>query len=86
MIYTTNVTLQWQPGIYAAKHDVYIGTSFADVNNANTSTPGIYKGRQDPNNYPVTGLTPGQPITGGLMRSTVSIPGKAMSGALRFSR
>jgi hypothetical protein len=59
MIYSTSVTLKWQPGIYAAHHNVYLGGSFADVNNATPSTPGIYKGQQDPNNYPVTGLTPG---------------------------
>jgi regulation of enolase protein 1 (concanavalin A-like superfamily) len=60
LAYTTTVNLQWQPGIYAAKHDVYFGESFDDVNNATTSTPAIYKGRQDPNNYTVTGLTPGK--------------------------
>ncbi len=60
LAYSTTVTLQWQPGIYAANNDVYFGESFADVNNATTSTPVIYKGRKDPNNYTVTGLTPGK--------------------------
>jgi len=59
LVTSTSVTLQWQPGVYAAKHDVYIGTSFEDVNKAATSTPIIYKGRKDPNNYTVTNLTPG---------------------------
>jgi hypothetical protein len=58
----TSVTvskLTWKPGDFAAHHDVYIGTNLADVNNATTSTAGIYRGRQDPNSYTVTDLTPG---------------------------
>jgi hypothetical protein len=51
--------LKWLPGDFAAKHDVYIGTVLADVNNATTSTPVIYKGRQDPNSFGVTDLIPG---------------------------
>jgi regulation of enolase protein 1 (concanavalin A-like superfamily) len=51
--------LAWKPGDRAAKHDVYLGTSFADVNNADTSTPDIYKGRQDPNTFTATNLIPG---------------------------
>ncbi len=57
-----NVTvskLTWKPGDYAARHDVYLGTSLADVNNATTATAGIYKGRQDPNSFTVADLTPG---------------------------
>jgi hypothetical protein len=55
----TPTVLKWLPGDYAVKHDVYFGTSLTDVNNATTSTLGIYKIRQDPNSYPVTNLTPG---------------------------
>jgi hypothetical protein len=44
-------TLRWGPGEHAAKHDVYIGTDKAAVEAANTSTPSIYKGRFDPNEY-----------------------------------
>jgi hypothetical protein len=62
MIYSTDVSLQWQPGIYAAKHDVYLDTDFTDVNDATEgSHPGVtyYSYRQDANSYSATGLTPG---------------------------
>ncbi|MHC4499431.1 MAG: hypothetical protein ACYS21_10005, partial [Planctomycetota bacterium] len=52
------VVLSWYKGIYAADplaHDVYFGTSYADVNDANSSWPvgGVYKGGQllDANSY-----------------------------------
>jgi len=35
----------WRAGIYAASHDVYFGTDFDDVNNADTSSP-EFKGTQ----------------------------------------
>jgi hypothetical protein len=60
LVDSTNVSLQWQAGVYANLHDVYIGTDLDDVNNATVSTPDIYKGRQDPNNYMATDLVPGQ--------------------------
>jgi hypothetical protein len=41
-----DASLSWRAGAYATHHDVYFGTSFADVNSANTSTSGIYKARQ----------------------------------------
>lgn len=45
---TTNVypeqKLSWTRGAYASNHQVYLGTNFNDVNNANTSTSGIYRG------------------------------------------
>jgi len=42
-----SATLGWTKGTTAASHDVYLGTSFADVNTANHSTPaGIWKGNQ----------------------------------------
>jgi len=43
--------ISWNPGVYADKYDVYFGTTFNDVNNANTSTAGIYKGRQSDTTY-----------------------------------
>jgi regulation of enolase protein 1 (concanavalin A-like superfamily) len=43
--------LSWRPGEYATEHDVYFGTSFNDVNNANISTAEIYKGRQSDTTY-----------------------------------
>ncbi|MHC4642643.1 MAG: LamG-like jellyroll fold domain-containing protein, partial [Planctomycetota bacterium] len=48
------VTLNWMPGKYAAKHDVYISTSRDLVNSRDA---GAYIGRIDPNSfgpYPVT--------------------------------
>jgi len=35
----TEVTLSWSPGQYAATHDVYLGTSFEDVENASRTNP-----------------------------------------------
>ncbi|HUW19332.1 MAG TPA: LamG domain-containing protein [Sedimentisphaerales bacterium] len=50
------LTLTWKPGDYAAKHDVYFGTDFNDVNDADANLPvgiSVYKGRQarDANSY-----------------------------------
>ena len=44
-------TLSWTPGENAAKHDVYFGTDRNAVEDADTTTTGIYRGRQDPNTY-----------------------------------
>jgi len=50
-------TLSWTLGAYADKHDVYFGTNFNDVNDANTSdTTGIYRGRRDANTYDPPGF------------------------------
>lgn len=48
--------ISWSAGENAAQHDVYIGTNFADVDNATTSSTGIYKQRQAlaDANYPVS--------------------------------
>ena len=45
--------LGWTPGKNAQTHDVYLGTVFADVNNADRSTPpGLLVSRdQDANMY-----------------------------------
>jgi len=51
-----NVTLNWKGGTHTqgtAGHQVYFGTSFAEVEDANTSTAGVYRGARDVNNYPV---------------------------------
>ncbi|MHC4501332.1 MAG: hypothetical protein ACYS21_19745, partial [Planctomycetota bacterium] len=43
-----NATLSWQPGLYADSHDVYLGTDFDAVQDANTAeTLGVYMARQD---------------------------------------
>jgi hypothetical protein len=34
-----DITLGWQPGETAAKHNVYVGTDLADVNNASVTNP-----------------------------------------------
>jgi len=36
---SNNTTLSWTPGLYADKHDVYVGTSFNDVNDASRADP-----------------------------------------------
>ena len=48
-----DVTLSWKPGIYAVKHDVYFGTNFDDVNDADRTNPlGVLVSQdQDPNSY-----------------------------------
>jgi hypothetical protein len=47
-----NVMLTWTPGKDVLWHDVYFGTNYDDVNDANTTlTLGVYKGRQDVNFY-----------------------------------
>ncbi|MHC4646588.1 MAG: LamG domain-containing protein [Planctomycetota bacterium] len=53
-----SINLSWTPGADAAEtggHDVYFGTSFSDVDNAGTSSVGIYQGRQDSNSHPEIG-------------------------------
>jgi len=47
------VTLRWTAGIKAAQHDVFFGTDRDAVANADTTTAGIYRGRQnfDANDY-----------------------------------
>ena len=51
-----SATFVWAPGIAAVSHNVYLGFSFNDVNNATTSSTGIYKGSRDVNNYDPCGL------------------------------
>ncbi|MHC4153726.1 MAG: LamG domain-containing protein [Planctomycetota bacterium] len=48
------VVLCWTPGVYAAEHDVYLGTDFDEVKDANTNS-GVYQTTQDVNCWP-TGL------------------------------
>jgi|GEM_PF-2831931 len=43
--------LQWLSGDWADRHDVYFGTSYDDVNDADTTTAVIYKGPQVNNDY-----------------------------------
>jgi hypothetical protein len=41
-----NEDIKWRAGVDASSHDVYFGTSFADVNDATTSTAVIFRGNQ----------------------------------------
>ncbi len=52
--------LSWSPGDNAAQHDVYFGTDRDAVDNADTSTPDIYRGRQGNTSY-----TPGEGVEWG---------------------
>ncbi|MGA1979517.1 MAG: LamG-like jellyroll fold domain-containing protein [Sedimentisphaerales bacterium] len=47
--------LSWSPGVSARSHDVYFGTDYNDVNNADTLSP-EYKGNYDINSYDPGGL------------------------------
>lgn len=53
-----DVVLGWTPSEFAARHDVYFGTSLDDVNNAAPSADptGAYAGRQDVTAYDPDGL------------------------------
>jgi hypothetical protein len=42
----SDANLAWTPGAYATWHDVYLGFNYAAVRDADTSTAGVYKGRQ----------------------------------------
>ncbi len=46
-----NITLGWTPGEDALSHDVYFGTDFNDVKNANTTDPNVYMGNYSVNSY-----------------------------------
>jgi len=39
-------TLQWTAGDQALEHDIYFGTDYDDVANADITTPDVYRGRQ----------------------------------------
>ncbi|MHC4675888.1 MAG: LamG domain-containing protein [Planctomycetota bacterium] len=48
------VDLEWEPGDYATSHEVYFGTNWYEVNDANNDAnywPDVYKGKQDPCTY-----------------------------------
>jgi hypothetical protein len=50
-----NTILSWWAGKDALTHDVYLGTDFVDINDANTSSP-EYKGNQSATSYDPCGL------------------------------
>jgi hypothetical protein len=43
-----DVNMSWRRGAFAEKHDVYLGTDWDDVNDANTASAPIYRGRLNP--------------------------------------
>ena len=47
---TIDLTLSWQAGTYAASHDLYIGTDFNDVNDADNGSA-VFKGNLANSNY-----------------------------------
>ncbi len=56
-----NVVLSWSAGMDAESHDVYFGTSFGDVNDADINDSNVFMGNQDvtywdTNNYDSNGL------------------------------
>ncbi len=53
-----DVSLSWEPGIYAQTHDVYFGTVLEDVNNAdrNNQLGVLFEQGQDANTYDPNGL------------------------------
>jgi hypothetical protein len=49
-----DVSLSWVPGSYAASHEVYFGTDWDGVNNANRfDTTNIFRGDYDANSYAI---------------------------------
>jgi len=55
-----DVVLSWTPGPFAATHDVYFGTSFADVNSAGTTSPLLLSRTQAGSTYDPGRLDIGQ--------------------------
>jgi hypothetical protein len=51
-----DVVLSWTPSDFAKTHNVYIGTSFDDVNTATTSSPLLVSTAEDANTYDPPGL------------------------------
>jgi hypothetical protein len=54
-----DVNLVWRPGDYAISHDVYVGASWDDVNDAATVDAEFIK-NQEPNSYPPEALEMGE--------------------------
>jgi len=57
---TQTPILNWKPGEKALWHDVYFSTDQTGVGNADTTTLGIYQGRQAATSYSLRGLEWGQ--------------------------
>jgi hypothetical protein len=55
----SNVILSWHRGVGALSQDVYFGTDYSEVNNANINDANVYMGNQDVNNWNPGGLDSG---------------------------
>ncbi|HUT28853.1 MAG TPA: S8 family serine peptidase [Sedimentisphaerales bacterium] len=51
-----HIVLGWSPGGYALSHDVYFGTDYNDVNDANTTDLEAFVGNRDSNSWDPCGL------------------------------
>lgn len=54
LLCTGDVNLTWYPGFFAADtngHEIYFGTNFSEVYDANTSDPNVYKGKVTNTSY-----------------------------------
>jgi len=51
-----DVVLSWSPGYGAVSHDVYLGTDYDDVNDADVDDPNVYMGNQTATSYDPNGL------------------------------
>ncbi|MHC4912484.1 MAG: LamG domain-containing protein [Planctomycetota bacterium] len=56
----SDVTINWTPGIFTVTHDVYLGTSFDDVNEATSTVDpnNVFMGNQGPNSFDVCDYDP----------------------------
>ena len=56
----SDVTINWTPGIFTVTHDVYLGTSFDDVNDATSTVDpnNVFMGNQGPNTFDVCDYDP----------------------------
>jgi len=61
--YIDDLSLSWQP--VEPNHVIYFGTDFNDVNDANTSTTPIYRGKQTQTKYMLTSLVPDYALVAG---------------------
>ncbi|HUW18620.1 MAG TPA: SUMF1/EgtB/PvdO family nonheme iron enzyme [Sedimentisphaerales bacterium] len=55
-VFEAEAALGWTPGLNAVQHDVYLGTSLSDVNDAADPDVAPGRGRHDSNTYDVSGL------------------------------
>jgi subtilisin family serine protease len=63
--YIDALELSWEVGARATQHDVYFGTNYDEVNDANTGTTIIYRRPTTKPNYPLADLAPDYILTAG---------------------